>query len=598
MPLVSVEQVKDQHFDYIVAGGGTAGLTLAARLSEDSRLSVLVLDAGNANLDDPLITHSVQYGKQFGNPKYDWAFKTTPQKHAEGRQYDWNRGKSLGGSSAMNFCNWTVPPKEDIDNWEKLGNKGWGWNDMEEYYTRAVTYTPLDTTIGSNAARDKETLKIWDMLDVDYAGYQAIRNLGFSSARSPYHGDIDGISCTLNTVDPRKHTRSYSASAFFASNYERPNFSVLTTAYVRRILTTGQAGEIEATGAEFSYGGENTVYKAHATQEVILSAGTLKSPQILELSGIGRPLVLEKLGIPVKVALEGVGENLQDHIYAGLSYELKEGTETIDVLHDEKIAALNVELLAKGEGLYTTGITNMLYTSLRNISSDVQSMYDSEKARIEDDIKENRYMPGLSEQYELMLSRLVSKQGMCTEITTYPGFLSFPNPPVPGKSYFTVIGISNHNFSRGTIHATSKDPLADPEIDPHYFEHDIDRQMLVAMIQFCRKVANVEPLKSFIANSPEESELNPGLEYQLDEALATGWIHKGTGTVYHAAGSLSMLPREKNGVVDTQLKVYGTKNIRVVDLSIVPLHFAAHPQSTVYAIAERAADIIKSGSVY
>uniref|UniRef100_A0A0W0EZR6 Glucose-methanol-choline oxidoreductase N-terminal domain-containing protein n=1 Tax=Moniliophthora roreri TaxID=221103 RepID=A0A0W0EZR6_MONRR len=162
MPLVSLDQVKGKSFDYIITGGGTAGLVLAARLSEDSSTTVLVLDAGNPNHGEPLILRPGQFGLQFFNPKFDWDFKTVPQKHADGNQYNWNRGKSLGGSSAINFSAWIVPPKSDIDDWERLGNRGWNWENYEKYILRAVTYTPLDLT-ADTIGRDKEALKIWDI---------------------------------------------------------------------------------------------------------------------------------------------------------------------------------------------------------------------------------------------------------------------------------------------------------------------------------------------------------------------------------------------------------------------------------------------------
>ncbi|EEB89496.1 hypothetical protein MPER_12396, partial [Moniliophthora perniciosa FA553] len=308
----------------------------------------------------------------------------------------------------------------------------------------------------------------------------------------------------------------------------------------------------------------------------------IKSPQILEQSGIGRPDVLSKIGVPVKVALDGVGENVQEHQFIGVTYEVKAGasTETYDLLRDEKEAAKHLELYAKAEGIYMSGITNLVFMSLHDYTLKADAIYEAEKARVTEGIKSNEYPPGLAEQYEIQLERLRNKR-TGPEMVVVPGFLSVPKPPEPGKQYFTIIAAVNHNFSRGTIHTVSSDPLVDPEMDPHYFEHDIDRQTFVALVQYIRRVSQTAPLSDFLG-----VELNPGPEFDTDEKLAA-WVPQGCATTYHTAGSLSMLPREKNGVVDPSLKVYGTKNIRVVDLSIVPLHFAAHPQATVYAIAEQ-----------
>ncbi|KAJ8087645.1 hypothetical protein PM082_006479 [Marasmius tenuissimus] len=160
MPLVTLDKALAQPFDYIIIGGGTAGLVVASRLSEDPEVSVLVLDAGNPNLNDPLITRGNQWGSQFGNPRYDWAFKTAPQKHMNGKEFIWSRGKSLGGSSAMNFQLWSLPPKGDINAWEKLGNKGWNWGTYEKYHSKAATYVPIDATTRTDAKSLKAT---WDL---------------------------------------------------------------------------------------------------------------------------------------------------------------------------------------------------------------------------------------------------------------------------------------------------------------------------------------------------------------------------------------------------------------------------------------------------
>ncbi|ESK92577.1 gmc oxidoreductase [Moniliophthora roreri MCA 2997] len=431
------------------------------------------------------------------------------------------------------------------------------------------------------------------MLDIDAKAYETFLKMGVPRSLAPCHGDPTGLYVALNTVDPETHTRTYAASAYFEPIATRSNLLVLTTAYVHRIMTENDgSGEIRATGVEFSYGGEPAVHVARTNREVIVSAGALKSPQILELSGIGRPDVLSKIGVPVKVALDGVGENVQEHQYIGVTYEVKAGasTETYDLLRDEKEAAKQLELYAKAEGIYMSGITNFVFMSLHDYTSKADAMYEAEKARVIEGIRNNKYPPGLAEQYEIQLERLRNKR-TGPEMAVVPGFLSAPKPPEPGKQYLTIVAAVNHNFSRGTIHTASSDPLADPEMDPHYFEHDIDRQTFVALIQYIRRVTQTAPLSDFLG-----VELNPGPECDTDEKLAA-WIPQGSGSTYHTAGSLSMLPREKNGVVDTSLKVYGTKNIRVVDLSIVPLHFAAHSQATVYAIAEQAADIIRGVSV-
>ncbi|THU92828.1 alcohol oxidase [Dendrothele bispora CBS 962.96] len=600
---VSLDEVLSRSFDYIVIGGGTAGLTLASRLSEKPDCSILVLEAGNPNIDDPLITRPGQFGAHFMKPEYDWAFKTVPQKHARDTSYLWPRGKGLGGSSAINFSVWSVPPKYDIDIWERLGNPGWNWEMYEKYATGSVTYTPTPSS--------EPALNVWDVKnkslgtgplkiahprvipEVELKMQETLVKMGVPRSPAPYHGDVNGVYTALNTLDSTKDSRSYSLTAFFTPNSLRPNLFVLPQAHVHRILTSSSSSssgqELIATGVEFSHGTDKTPRVVKVVKEVVVSAGALKSPQILELSGIGRPDVLKKIDVPVKIALDGVGENMQEHQYLGVSWETKPNApdDTYDLLRDPEHNARHLELYKKGQGVYNMGIITFAYVPPSIVAGRdlARSMYESQKKKFE--AEKNGYKnPGLREQYEIMLERLEGEQTGGCEIIGFNGFLSAPNPPEPGKKYFSIFPAMNHYFSRGTVHATTKDPLADPEIDPHYFEEDIDLQTYVECFKFVRRMGQEAPLKDYLAK-----EANPGPEVQTDEQIRE-WLCKTVNTTYHTAGTLSMLPKEKNGVVDPKLKVYGTKNIRVADMSIVPLHFTAHSQGTAYVIGGRAADII------
>ncbi|KAJ3878179.1 GMC oxidoreductase-domain-containing protein [Lentinula edodes] len=593
MPLVSIEQVAGHIFDYIVAAY-TAGLTLASRLSENADWSVLVLEAGNEHLDSenhPLITRPGQFGMQIGNPEYDWGFKTVPQKFSDNNEYLWSRGKGLGGTSAMNFSVWTFPPKEDIDNWEKLGNPGWNWANFEKHTTRAITYTPLESTTTSLSV---EAFNVWDANKPHGEGplqvahprgvLDTLLNMGFIQSRAPYHGDSHGCYFALNNVHPTLHSRTYAATASQDNAFQRQNLSVLVGAEVTVILSSdSKDDDFEASGVEFLHKATNRKFCALSRKEVILSAGSLKSPQILELSGIGKQEILSRLGIDVKVPLEGVGENLQEHLFIGCTFELKEDYtgETYDLLRDSVQQSEHVDLYSKGQGIYMTGIVNMASFPLKKIASDAEALYDAEKIRIHQDIKEGRYPPGLAEQYELQL-QYHQHDALDCEFVSLSGSLSGPNLPRPEKKYYTIIGFLNHNFSRGTIHSSSSNPYDPPLMDPHYFEHDIDLQAFINEVKYIRKIVKTVPLKDVLS----DVELNPGADIQTDEQIAS-WLKQNLSTGWHTVGTLSMLPKDRNGAVDSKLKVYGTKNIRVVDLSVVPLQIAAHTQATAYIIAEQ-----------
>ncbi|KAI5897977.1 alcohol oxidase [Schizophyllum commune H4-8] len=614
MPIVELDQVADKSFDYVIIGGGTAGLTVATRLSEDSNKSILVLEAGQDHVDDPNILQTALYASHFGQDKYDWGFKTVPQKYGGNNVTAWNRGKGLGGSSAINFSCWTKPPRQDIDDWEVLGNAGWNWDELEKYYEKASTFIPSKLSDQELFKRGDHYKQLWasgfgngpikvahpaTLSDIDIKVAETYRRLGIEPSRNPSNGDTSGMYLGPNALDPAKNHRSYAANEYFYPNKDRPNLTVLLTAYATKIVTTNpKGGVVTATAVEFAHGDPENFHRKYlvrAKKEVILAAGALKSPQLLELSGIGRRDVLRKIGVPLKVDLEGVGENVQEHLYTGITFELDENEpdETFDLLRDEVQASRHKELFAQGKGVLTMGFTTFVFKPLDDLSDRAPEVFDNARAYIKQLKEEGKINKTLEDQYERHLDRL-ERKGPCCEFIVFPGFLSFPNPPAPGKRYMSWVLATNHLFSRGTIHSTTNDPKIHPEYDPHYWEHDIDTKTFIDMVRWARKVANSEPLRSKLAKKDGKLvEVNPGPEKQTDEEIGD-WLKKYSATTYHTSSCLSMLPREKGGCVDTSLKVYGTSNIRCVDLSIFPINFAAHPLSTVYAVAEKAADIIKA----
>ncbi|KAJ7708735.1 GMC oxidoreductase [Mycena rosella] len=595
-------QVSTKTFDYIlIHGAQTSGLTVAARLSEDPSVSVLVIEAGPANLDDPDLRKltPAAFGTHFGKPQYDWAFQTIPQEFCKGRTVPFNRGKGLGGSSAINFFQYHRPAKSDIDSFGELGNDGWNWDLLEQYYSKSERFIqPLEKT--DTMSYDLAHHGTKGPLAVAYPSaesnfeapfQQALKNVGINLVKEPFSGDTNGTWVTPVTIDPEHRVRSYSANKYYQPNASRENLTVVVSAHVTKIGTELDPNG-SATAVEVVFKSEDALYTVKVGKEVILSAGAIMSPQILELSGIGDKPVLEAAGIETRVHLPGVGNNVQEHIFANVTCELLPEVASnflnFDVLGDPREYLRQQELYkTSGKGVFATCPASIAFVPLASISPASEALQKSVFESINAAVSSQQISPGLRKQYLLQLEHLKEKQPSC-EFILSPRYMPGPKPPLPGQQYVTVSGLINHPFSRGSIHIASSDPLVPPSIDPKYFEHSYDLLQFVEQIKFCRKVLEQEPLRKFLTGT----ELLPGPEVQTDEQIAD-YIRDAFSTTWHTVGSCSMLPLADGGVVDKTLKVHKTTNIRVVDISVVPLHIGAHMQATAYAIGEIAADIIK-----
>ncbi|THH28509.1 hypothetical protein EUX98_g5668 [Antrodiella citrinella] len=568
--VAQLSEIAGQTFDYVVVGGGTAGLTVAGRLAEDPNVSVAVLEAGGANLDDPNILRLGTYGSTFLNPQYDWGFFTTPQKYSNGRKWMWNRGKGLGGSSALNFNGWLKPPAADIDAFEELGNPGWNWDSYQKFTCRTEKFTvPSEAqmsefphTFNKAFHGDNGPLQIAiprPALKTNKLLFDTLDKKGVKLITDPYGGDINGCFITSSTIDrSQKWTRSYSATAFYLPNKDKPNFKVLIDASGSRVLFKDEEGEdLVACGVEFIHGGQT--HTVNVRKDVILSAGTIKSPQILELSGIGQSAVLEKIGVPVKLDLPGVGENVQDHVFAGTCHRPKcvlnpdlGPYDSFDHILDPEFAKKQAWLQDIGErNNHELGITAFSYLPMTIADPEAAKSFHARVAKFVADAKSSgKLPPGLAEQYDIQLKALKDDGVPDMEFVSWPGFAKVVSNsiPDPKADHVTIMCFLQHPFSRGTIHAKSSDPLEYPDIDPHYYEVPFDLEIMVEQIKFIRRLAQTEPMKSGVVQ-----EIDPGSDATSDEAIRDH-LRNTSSTVFHAIGSLSMLPREKNGVVDPQLK--------------------------------------------
>ncbi|KAF4836160.1 Dehydrogenase citC [Colletotrichum siamense] len=572
----------DDSYDYIVVGGGTAGVAVAARLSEglpDSK--ILLIEAGPEAWDEPKINVPGMKGSTLAT-KYDWNFTTVAQTNVNNRVFSVNRGKVLGGSSALNLMSYDRSAAEEYDSWEALGNAGWNWETMIAAMKKSENFTGINTdTYGSEGVGDSGPVKaVINRIIPEHqeTWIPTMNTLGIKTNLESLGGNPLGVMYQPSSIDATHYNRSYSANAYVP--IAGSNLEILSDTTVVKVNLEQVGDEQQATGVTLQDG---TVIAAN--KEVILSAGSIQSPGLLELSGIGQASVLNSSGIAQVIDLPGVGENLQDHLRIQSSYQLKPEYTSFDILRSNTTyAAEQLALWNAGEvSLYDyTGSGYTFTTWAQALGNDSQMVALAKEAAGEDpskvDAKKLEFMtnPAIP-QLEVIFS-----DGY-TGVKGYPASTS----SLFGKGFFTLIAAIMHPMSRGNIHINPADTTGKPIINPNYFAHEHDLEAAIQAIKYCRKIATTEPMASIW-----ESEYEPGLDVvQTDEQWKEFALNT-TLSIFHPVGTCSMLPKEDGGVVDANLKVYGTSNLRVVDASVIPLLVSAHVQTAVYGIAEIAAERI------
>ncbi|TVY68813.1 Dehydrogenase citC [Lachnellula suecica] len=598
-------------FDYVIVGGGTAGLVLAARLTEDPAVDVVVLEAGEKRLDDPNINIPGLMGQLYGNEKYDWNFKTTPQEGLSGRTLAWPRGKVLGGSSAINFLMVSHASRADLDNWEKLGNAGRNFDTLQPYYRKSETYNPPDEVTTKELGTDIidpalhgtsgpiQTSFPIGQGPLDQAWGPTFKTLGLDPKEDPRKGDTLGGYSLLKFMDG-KARRSYTAPAYYIPNAERPNLVVLTNALVKKI----EFEDSVATGVRYSVSGEEKFVRTRG--EIVLSAGTVQSPQILELSGIGSRSRLEALGIDIVVDNPNVGENLQDHPLLGIGYEAMDGIPTAEMLKQPGVLDWAIkEWAEKGAGPLAGGVTGTAFLSYASIlTPDKEALLEQ---RVNELISqaESPSSPVIAKQLELQKAMLLNSKEAAVQYNFGATGVNVAAGNDIGNlfnhgdagGYAGIVAALTHAFSRGSIHIKSTDPEEHPAIDPRYMTHPLDVEIFADSLVFTQNIASAAPLSSLLkdndAGTGKRIQPSFNIPGRLDKEMAVKLVRASTITSFHPTSTCSMLPEGEGGVVDDRLKVYEIKNLRVVDASIVPLMVRGNIASLVYALSERAADLIK-----
>ncbi|TBU53003.1 GMC oxidoreductase [Dichomitus squalens] len=610
MPVVSYEELASRSLDYLIVGGGTSGLALAARLSENEDITIAVLEAGEHHAPAPEIDIPGYIGRALGNPKYDWSFTCVPQPNANNRTVRQPRGKGLGGTSLINFTGMFRPSKAEVDALESvLEIEGWNWDTMLHYMKKSETLQPTKLSHadaikfaadpdpknhGTNGPIKKSFGPTF--YELHAALYDSVQTFGVPRNPDTGSGKNDGSVMSFLSIDATTAKRSHAANAYLEPNLGRKNLLVLTGAHVTKVILKQDGPLQKAIGVEFVKDG-TTNRLENVRRDVVLAAGSFQTPQLLELSGIGNPDILVQHGIDVKIDLPGVGENLQDHIGMTTMAELDIDEPTLDDLTNPEFARAQEELYKQGKGfLATIPAQAFVFLSADALGSpeDVAQWRAHADTHCTNTLA--KVLPslrsGLEKQYAVHRQLFDDKEQPQAELLMFTGYqrmLTAP-PAKPGARYLSLVCALSRPLSRGTVHIASANPLAPPRIDPNYFGNEADLDLYVHVLQYTLKVLETEPLKRFVKEQimPRPETLAKGREGLVE------YIRENCRQVYHPVGTAAMMLREDGGVVDSKLTVYGTRNLRVVDLSVLPMEFVCHTQSVAYAIGEQAADILKS----
>ncbi|KAI0837761.1 putative GMC oxidoreductase [Hypoxylon sp. FL0890] len=594
-------------YDYIVIGGGTSGLVVASRLSEDEDVSVLVLEAGANRLQDPKIAIQGLAASTYFDPDYDWCITTEPQVGLNNRRLAQPLGKTLGGSSAINLGMVIYPSKSGFNTWEKSGNPGWGWETMKSYFRKFHTFTEPQEKLKKEFMLDYLTgahgtdgpIQISYGSEEGFPPFLQAWPRAWSTLCKPIDGDpISGVAVgafnNAATLHPTTRERSHAGNAYFSDKVaRRPNLRVITEALVEKILLTRETGDssnLRATGVTL-VGKDGQRQQVSARREVILAAGAIKSPQLLELSGIGSKKVLEKHGIECLLDNPNVGENLQDHGFVPFSWEVADPMTSGDQMRNPSVveAAMGAFQEARAGPLSVHPLASAFFPlqsqDLKPISVS-QLLSDVGQAEAEPrELREQICAPGdCSAQFILAPFQLnpfpadnpSQMYGLGTE-----GF------------YASIVAVLNHPFSRGSVHIQSANPRSPPIVDPRAMTHPLDLELHARHVLLLEKIRDTPPLRELFKEGGRRLHNDGQRVETLDQAKEA--VRNRYTPHYHVCGTAAMMPRESSGVVDPKLRVYGVDGLRIVDASIFPLIPRGNIQSSVYAVAERAADIIRAG---